>query len=87
MDGGGLTVERVIPLLDHADPVLRNTAQWIASHRSGWGEALVGYFGRRLDSAPQAAADRDALATQLAQLGKSEAIQALIVRAARAARQ
>jgi putative membrane-bound dehydrogenase-like protein len=80
MASGGLTAERVIPLLDDSNPVLRRTAHWVVAHRSPWGDALVDYFQRRLDNLPAAESDRSALATQLAQLGKSEAIQALVAR-------
>ena len=79
MPSGGLTPERVIPLLDDSNPTLRRTAQWVVAHRSPWGDALVDYFQRRLDNLPAAESDQSALATQLAQLGKSEAIQALVV--------
>ncbi len=83
MASGGLTAEQVIPLLDDANPILRRTAQWIVAHRPEWGEALVGYFGRRLESLPEAEQDRAALATQIAPLCKSEAIQTLVERGLR----
>jgi putative membrane-bound dehydrogenase-like protein len=80
MDGGGLAPEQVIPLLDDANPVLRHTAQWIVAHRPEWGESLVSYCQRRLDTMPATEADRAALAGQLAELCKSEAIQGLVAR-------
>ncbi len=80
MPSGGLTHERVVPLLDDGNPILRRTAQWVVAHRPQWGDALVDYFQRRLNDLPAADSDRSALATQLAQLGKSEAIQKLVVR-------
>ena len=80
MDGGGLAADRVIPLLDDANPILRHTAQWIVAHRPEWGESLVNYYQRRLDKMPAAEVDRTALTSQLAELCKSEAIQALVAR-------
>jgi putative heme-binding domain-containing protein len=81
MDGGGLIPEQVIGLLDHSDPTLRGTAQWIVGHRPEWGEALVGYFRQRLATKQADEADRAQLASQLAQLGKSPAIQKLLAAA------
>lgn len=75
MDGGELAPERVIPLLDDENPILRRTGQWIVAHRPQWGEALVGHFQRRLERLPAASDERTLLATELAQLAKSEAIQ------------
>ena len=48
MDGGGLKPEAVISLLDSSDPVLKETAWWIAGHRPEWGSALAGFFQERL---------------------------------------
>ena len=46
MEGGGLKAEAIISLLDSSDPVLNETAWWIAGHRPEWAAALAGFFRR-----------------------------------------
>jgi putative membrane-bound dehydrogenase-like protein len=77
MDGGGLKPDVVVPLLDSADPLMKETAWWIAGHHPEWGGVLAGYFQQHL-TAPAAAAERGALQQKLAQFGDSSAIQALL---------
>ncbi len=48
MDGGQLKPDELVPLLDSSDPVLKDTAWWIAARHSEWGSALVGFFKGRL---------------------------------------
>jgi putative heme-binding domain-containing protein len=79
MDGGNLQPEQVIPLLDHPQPILRNTATWIVSHRPQWGEQLVAYFQKRLAQPPKTDAEQTQLAGLLARLARSPAIQQCIL--------
>ena len=48
MDGNHLTADVVLPLVDHADPILRDTAWWIAARHPEWGDALAEHFRRAL---------------------------------------
>ncbi len=75
---GGLQAEQVTPLLTSADPVLKQTAAWIVSHRSEWGGVLADFFRERLANPPTAPAERAELEGQLAQLAKSSTIQLLL---------
>lgn len=56
MDAGRLTPDRVTGLLDSPDPVLRDTAWWIAANHPEWGGALAGYFEMHLAEPGTAAA-------------------------------
>ncbi len=80
MPEGGLEPEHVLPLLNHEDPILKNTAQWIVSHRPAWGGELVEWFRSRLAQPKFSEDEQSQLASQLAQLAKSPEIQSLIVR-------
>jgi putative membrane-bound dehydrogenase-like protein len=78
MDAGTLASERVIPLLDSADPVLKDTAWWIAGHHPEWGDALAQFFESHLAAPNLTAAQRDVLQQKLAQFGENPAIQRLL---------
>ncbi len=78
MDDSPLDSAAVVARLNHTDPVLSRTAAWIVSHRPTWGPALVAYFTDRLQQPPTDKESQLALAVQLAQLAKSEAIQTLL---------
>jgi len=78
MENGGLQVEQVVPLLKSADPVLKQTASWIVSHRPEWGDALAGFFRERLAAKSSNDAERGELQHQLSQLGQAPAIQDLL---------
>lgn len=96
MDGGRLTPDRVAGLLDSPDPVLRDTAWWIAGNHPEWGGALAGYFEKHLGApigtgspssrpgaaaaGPDSAETRRSLHQKLAQFGGDAAIQALLAR-------
>jgi putative membrane-bound dehydrogenase-like protein len=81
MDRGGLKADRVVPLLDSSDPVMKETAWWIAGHHPDWGGALAHYFQDHLTAAHLGAAERDRLQQKLAQFGGSPEIQALLAAA------
>ncbi len=90
MDDGALEPGRVVSLLDSSDPVLKETAWWIAARRptlgpttgpaSGpaWGDALARFFEEHLADGRVSAAERDDLQQKLAQFGEHPAIQALL---------
>jgi putative membrane-bound dehydrogenase-like protein len=78
MDGGGLKPETVTPLLGSADPVLKETAWWIAGHHKDWGGALTRYFQTRLAGPSLSAAEREDLQQKFAQFGENPAIQELL---------
>ncbi|HXJ61741.1 MAG TPA: PVC-type heme-binding CxxCH protein [Verrucomicrobiae bacterium] len=78
MDGGGLKPEEVTPLLTSSDPVLRQTAWWLAGRRGEWGDVLADFFRVRLTGSNAPAGDQAELARQLAQLSRSAPIQKLL---------
>jgi putative membrane-bound dehydrogenase-like protein len=78
MEGGDLKAETVAPLLGSTNPLLRQTASWIAGHHPSWGGALAGYFRDRLTERDLTQSEADALKTQLAQFAGSEPIQQLM---------
>ena len=78
MDGGGLKPETVIPLLDSSDPLMQETAWWIASHHSEWGGALAGFFQAHLADTSLSEAAREALQQKLVQFAENAAIQELL---------
>ena len=78
MEGGGLQAEAVISLLDSSDPVLKETAWWIAGHRPEWGSALAGFFQARLSATNLTDAAREDLQQKLVQFAENPAIQDLL---------
>src|SRR5262245_313923 len=85
MDGGGLKAEAVITLLDSSDPILKETAWWIAGHRPEWGSALAGLFQERLAAPNLGKAAREALQQKLVEFAENPAIQGLLAAMAEAA--
>jgi putative heme-binding domain-containing protein len=79
MDGAHLTPDAVLPLVDHADPILRETAWWIAARHADWGDALAEHFRRALgmsgSSPNDDAAQRKALEERLAQFAANPVVQ------------
>ena len=78
MPGGGLAPETVTPLLASGDPVLKQTAAWIAGGHPEWGNALARYFRRRLARHAQGPEEQADLVRQLARLAENETIQSLL---------
>jgi putative membrane-bound dehydrogenase-like protein len=78
IDDGGLQPKQVISLLDAPDPVLKETAWWIAGHHPEWGGALAGFFQQRLLALNLSTAERDDLRLKLAQFSDSSSIQTLL---------
>jgi putative heme-binding domain-containing protein len=78
MERRTLQPDTIVPLLDSADPVLKETAWWIAGHHPEWGDALTTFFEAHLTGAGATPAQRDDLQQKLVQFGDNAAIQALI---------
>jgi putative membrane-bound dehydrogenase-like protein len=78
MDGGGLKVETVAPLLSSPDLTLRQTAVWTAGNHPEWGNELAGFFSERLEGKNLGATDGAELKRQLAQFAQAEPIQRII---------
>jgi putative membrane-bound dehydrogenase-like protein len=84
MDGRHVTAEDVLPLVDHADPIPRETAWWIAARHSEWGGALAEHFRRALVANAAGAADstqRKVLEERLAQFAANPAVQETLAEA------
>jgi len=78
MDAGGLSVEKVAPLLSSADRTLRETAVWIAEHHAEWGNDLSGFFGGCLAAKGLTSSEAEELKRQLAAFAESKPIQDLL---------
>jgi putative membrane-bound dehydrogenase-like protein len=78
MDDGGLTADAVVTLLDSADPLLKDTAWWIAGHHPEWGDALATFFAARLSAPGVSPTERAELQQKLSQFGENPAIQELL---------
>lgn len=78
MENGGLTAKTVAPLLSSNDPILKETASWIVSRHSDWGNDLSGFLGQRLADTLIAEKDRAELEQQLAKFSDSAAVQQLL---------
>ncbi len=79
MDDGRLPVTEVAPLLAAKDPVLKDTASWVASHHPDWGKDLSGFFQTRLAARNTTDADRAELQSQLADFARDATIQEFMV--------
>jgi len=77
MSPAALDPKTVLPLLSSNDPLVKQTAVWIAGRRPEWGGALAGSFGRRL------AAGEPEIEDQLVRFTGSAAVQAVLAKAAR----
>src|SRR5262249_35862918 len=75
MDGGNLQPSDIAADLVTADPVLKETAWWIASRHPEWGGALSGILRDRLGQNNLTAAESDELAGQLAKFARSKPVQ------------
>ena len=75
MGGGALPAPSVIPLLASSDPVLKDTALWIARRHADWGGELAGYFRERLEAPALAEAERAELESLLASMAREPVVQ------------
>jgi putative membrane-bound dehydrogenase-like protein len=78
MGGGAPDVQVVAAELNASDPALKETAAWVAGRHPEWGEALSGYFRKRLAADHLPAAERDELAGQLARFARTPAVQQML---------
>lgn len=78
MDGGNLKPTDITPLLLSSEPVLKQTAEWIVSHRADWGEALAGFFKERLSASEVSEQEREQLQNLLRPLTRSVHIQKVL---------
>ncbi|MGH9371179.1 MAG: HEAT repeat domain-containing protein, partial [Vicinamibacterales bacterium] len=78
MDRGRLQADGLISLFDSPDPVLKETAWWIAGHHPEWGGAVAAFFQKQLTDGTSGAAEREDLERKLAQFGQNPAIQELL---------
>ena len=79
MEGGGLAPEDVTPLLASTEPMLKETASWIAGRHPEWAGAMAGFLRERLARAETLApAERAELALQLARFAHSAPIRRLL---------
>jgi putative membrane-bound dehydrogenase-like protein len=81
MGGGNLQVGTVTPLLDSSDPLLRQTAAWVAGHHPEWGRELAAYFKTKLSLLPRGnvqATMIETLQRQVLQFSATPPVQDLI---------
>ncbi len=78
MDRTDLKAEDVTPFLAATDPELRKAAAWIAGRHPQWGDALAGFFRRRLAANDLSETDRAELEKQLGQFRNNAAIQKIM---------
>jgi putative membrane-bound dehydrogenase-like protein len=78
MDGGGVAVDTILPLLESSDPLLKETGWWITSRHPEWGGRLAGYVEGRLASPALSTAERQELQDRLVQFSEHAAIQELL---------
>jgi putative membrane-bound dehydrogenase-like protein len=82
MEGRRLEAGQVTALLASGDPVLKETASWIAGRHPEWGPRLAGFFRSRLEDRNLSQKDREELQQQLVRFAKNADIQALLAAAA-----
>jgi putative membrane-bound dehydrogenase-like protein len=78
MDHGALAADSVVPLLSSTDPVVLETAWWIAGRRPEWGGALSGFFEQRLSRSDLPADTMADLQRKLSTFVAEPAIQTLL---------
>jgi putative membrane-bound dehydrogenase-like protein len=78
MEDGKLTAETILPLLSSEDPRTKGTAAWIVGRHPEWGNALAAFLGERLANGSASPAEAPGLASQLARLARSPAVQRLL---------
>lgn len=79
MSGDALAAASVIPLLASTDPVLKETALWVARRHASWGGDLAGYFRQRLEAPATPETERAELETLLAGMARESIVQQMAV--------
>lgn len=74
-----LSVSAVLRLLESPEPLIAETARWIASRHPEWGGPLAGHLRRRLEQASPAESTQ--LAADLAGFASSSEVQAVLASA------
>jgi putative membrane-bound dehydrogenase-like protein len=80
MDRGDLKADEVVAMLSSPQPLVRDTAWWIAARHADWGGSLAGFFDRRLSQGGITAADVSDLQLKMVAFAGDPAIQALLAR-------
>ena len=80
MDRGDLKADEVVAMLSSPQPLVRDTAWWIASRHADWGGSLAGFFDRRLSQGELTPADVTDLQQKVVAFAGDSAIQALLAR-------
>jgi putative membrane-bound dehydrogenase-like protein len=78
MDGGRLGSDVVARELASPDPLLKETASWIAGRHPDWGGALAGWLRERMTAKDLPAAQREELVHQLARFARTKPVQDLL---------
>lgn len=78
MEGSSVKPQDIAPLLTSPDVVLRDTATWVISRHSNWGDELASFLGQRLADESLMERDQLELEQQFVRFGSSEAIQKML---------
>ncbi|MCY2964450.1 MAG: HEAT repeat domain-containing protein, partial [Planctomycetota bacterium] len=78
MEGGGLQPQSVAQLLASPEPLLRETAVWIAGRRPEWGPALADFLKGRLNTPDLPEADQTVLVDLLAKFARAAEVQQVL---------
>jgi putative membrane-bound dehydrogenase-like protein len=78
MEDGNLSADTVAAELTSPNKELRETASWIAGRHPEWGDALAGFFRKRVSVKGLSAAEREELTAQLAHFARTPAVQHLL---------
>ncbi|MEP7258096.1 MAG: PVC-type heme-binding CxxCH protein [Flavitalea sp.] len=80
MDGSPLTKKNLTPFLAASDSKLLNTGIWIASHHLEWGEVIVDFLEKRMDSLQLSEAERKSVGDLLITFSANTQLQDFIGR-------
>ncbi|MFO1499760.1 MAG: PVC-type heme-binding CxxCH protein [Verrucomicrobiota bacterium] len=78
MDGGGVPLDWITPLITSPEPTLKETASWILGLHPEWASQLAGFFRERLKEQALAAVDRAELVRLLSRFARDRGIQQLL---------
>ena len=81
IDGGQLKPDTLVPLFTSSDPLLAQTAWWIAERHPEWGGALAGFFETYM-ARDLTGTERDDFVQRLTRFSGDPAIQGLLARSA-----
>jgi putative membrane-bound dehydrogenase-like protein len=78
MDRGDLKLAQILPSLNSNEPLLHETALWVAAHHPEWGAGLTDFLEKGLRNPALAQSGRTELEGQLAQLSANDSIRDLM---------